>query len=113
MCLLRCYPGQHEHEDEDEEEESQIQKWDTESLGLGTLDVASIQHLLHLARCLIRSKPEEATLDLPAQRLLASLQVHLQACREVGCSHSRREVLFCSEVFIGMCYGADTGMLYV
>ena len=50
---------------------------DTEALGLGPLDVASAQQLVGLASCLIRRSPEQAQLDMPAQRLLASMQVRL------------------------------------
>ena len=46
-----------------------------EALGLGPLDVASAQQLMGLASCLIRRLPEQAQLDMPAQRLLASMQV--------------------------------------
>ncbi|CAL5224911.1 g7676 [Coccomyxa viridis] len=64
-------------EPDEDVEGSQVEAWDTESLGLGALEPISIQHILRVARCLIRSKPEEAALDLPAQRLLASMQVAL------------------------------------
>lgn len=48
-----------------------------EALGLGPLDVASAQQLMGLASCLIRPSPEQAQLDMPAQRLVASMQVRL------------------------------------
>jgi predicted N-acetyltransferase YhbS len=50
---------------------------DTDALGLGPLDVASAQQLVGLASCLIRRSPEQAQPDMPAQRLLASMQVRL------------------------------------
>ena len=46
-----------------------------EALGLGPLDVASAQQLMGLASCLIGLLPEQAQLDMPAQRLIASMQV--------------------------------------
>ena len=70
--LLYC-PGPDDYDEGTEE--SQTEGWDTVSIGLGSPDAASIRQMIGLARCLIRSKPEEAALDLPAQRLLASIQV--------------------------------------
>ena len=74
MNLFLWCSGRDEHDEA--VEESQVEAWDTESLGLGSLDAASVKQLIGLARCLIRSKPEEIALDVPAQRLLASMQVH-------------------------------------
>ena len=51
------------------------EEWNLEALGLGPLDVASAQQLMGLASCLIRRSPEQAQLDMPAQRLVASMQV--------------------------------------
>lgn len=50
---------------------------DIEALGVGPLDVASAQQLVGLASCLMRRLPEQAQLNMPSQRLVASMQVHL------------------------------------
>lgn len=74
MHMFSCSSGADETEDE---EVPTREAWDTESLGLGALDGSSIQQVLGLARCLIRSAPEEAQLDVPAQSLIASMQVNI------------------------------------
>ena len=65
--------------------------WDTDGLGLGALDAPGVQQILGLARCLIRSEPEEAQLDLPAQRFLASMQVQ-SPCHYMLCLSSGRKL---------------------
>ena len=88
-----------------------MEAWDTESLGLGSLDAVSIQHILRVARCLIRSKPEEEALDLPAQRLLASMQASNKiACIKQMLSISQQQMLWCVKYYLlpwhrGTCLG--------
>ncbi len=72
-----------------------MEAWDAESLGLGSLDPLSIQHIIRVARCLVKSTPEEAALDMPAHRLLASMQVRGQTAYISRCCSLQHEMLQC------------------